>query len=121
MIQITNYKEEKKSDWLSMYGSEAVGLPLVKKGCFGADILHFTKGQKTTKHTHLGNHILFVVEGSGYLIVEDKKEELITGTCYLIEGEKPHLVGTNSEMYLLSVGDNHFSLDSQERLIICEE
>lgn len=117
MLQIKNYRES--DNWLPMIGSEATGLPLVKQGDFGADMLHFESSQKTSLHTHPGNHILFVVEGGGYLVFNEEKHDLVQGTCYLVPGESPHqVVAGGFGMILLSIADKHCNVDSEERLRI---
>ncbi len=64
-MQIKNYLDA--DYWYQMYGSQSVGLPLVKKDGFAADMLNFAPNEKTSLHTHEGDHILFGVEGSGWI------------------------------------------------------
>ena len=116
-LDFRNYK--KGNDWLPMVGSEATGLALVKSGSFAADMLHFLPRQKTELHTHPGSHILFVVEGEGWLIFGGQRIKLSPGDCYLVPGSVLHAVGSGeSGMFLLSVANEHFPVDSSERLTI---
>mgnify|MGYP003335621286 CR=1 FL=1 len=119
MLQIKSYLQE--SNWLPMFGSQALGLSLVKNDGFAADMLRFNADQKTSLHTHPGNHILFVVEGDGWLVFDDDRHDLTKGTCYFVPGSTPHQViaGSNG-MFLLSIADNHRPVDSPERLEILE-
>lgn len=99
-----------------MHISEAVGATLVKGGKFGADMLWFCRDQSTEMHTHKGNHILFVAQGSGYLIFDDQRHELTQGDCYFVAGSVPHKVGCDSTtLCLLSVADDHRPIGSVER------
>lgn len=105
-----------------MAGSLALGLPLVKKGDFAADMLRFAPYAQTSLHTHPGDHILFVYQGDGWLDYGDETHDLVDGTCYLVEGNIPHRVRASSVgMLLLSVAIAHQSVDSADRLQILED
>lgn len=99
-----------------MHGSQGVGLPLVKYGSFGADMIRLEDGQFTEVHTHPGDHILFVVEGAGYVLFDGKLFPLVEGDCYFIPGGAAHQVGSESLILLLSVASNHFPVSSSDRL-----
>lgn len=115
MLQIKNYITA--TDWLPMVGSEAHGCPLVKDGNFAADMLRFNAHEKTNLHTHPGNHILFVVQGSGSLVFGNDIHPLTQGTCYFVPGATPHQVIAGEDgLYLLSIADNHQPVDSPKRL-----
>jgi quercetin dioxygenase-like cupin family protein len=114
MLQIKNVHDI--DQWLSMHGSTALGASLVKNGKFAADILAFDAGQKTEPHTHPGNHILFVVEGEGWLIFNGQHYILTPATCYFVPGLTVHQVGSDSNMLLLSIADDHRPVDSAQRL-----
>jgi len=121
-LQIVNYSESQESEWMSMVGSDAKGLPLVKKDSFAADILRFRKNQKTSLHTHPGDHILFVVKGSGYLIFNQDYFELQEKCCYFVPGNIPHLVGTKDDsMELLTIANAHQPVNSPLRLTILSD
>jgi quercetin dioxygenase-like cupin family protein len=94
---------------------------LVKQDNFAADMLHFLPNEKTSLHTHPGNHILFVVEGGGFLTYGDEEHPLVKGSCYLVPGITNHRVSADERgMYLLSIADTHRSVDSEERTEIIE-
>jgi len=121
MLQIKNYHDSSHV-WLPMVGSQATGLALVKNDFFGADMLRFKNGQKTSLHTHPGDHVLFVVEGSGWLIYDGQEYALEIGVCYFVPGNTPHQVGSgDAGMILLSVGNNHRPVDSEQRLEVLED
>jgi mannose-6-phosphate isomerase-like protein (cupin superfamily) len=116
-MQIKNYLDA--DYWYQMYGSQAIGLPLVKKDGFAADMLNFAPNEKTSLHTHEGDHILFGVEGSGWIDCGDETQPIIKGTCYFIDGSQPHRVRAgNDGLFLLSIANKHQPVDSEKRLVI---
>lgn len=122
MLQIKSYKDSENSEWLSMFGSQAKGLPLVKSGNFAADVLKFEPNQQTSLHTHPGDHILFIVEGNGWLDYKDDSYSLTCGTCYFVDGKTPHRVrASETGMLLLSIANNHFPVDNVNRLEVINE
>jgi hypothetical protein len=122
MLQIKNYLEADWMDWQKMHGSQAHGLALVKHDNFAADMLHFLPNEKTSLHTHPGNHILFVVDGGGTLTYGNEEHPLIKGSCYLVPGTTDHRVSANNNgMHLLSIADTHRSVDSIERSNVVQD
>jgi len=118
-LQINNYQSP-LHQWLPMVGSQALGIGLVKDGRFAADMLKFEPGQCTSVHTHPGDHILFVVNGNGFLLYDGDRYDLIEGACYFVPGAIPHQVSATSIMFLLSVSNDHRTVDSAERLRIIQ-
>lgn len=119
-MQIKNYLDS--NQWFAMHGSEAVGTPLVKKGDFAADMLCFSPNQQTSLHTHEGDHILFAVEGTGWIDCGQETQPIQKRTCYFIEGSQPHRVRAGNEgLHLLSVANNHKPVDSVDRLEVISE
>ena len=115
MLQIKNYAIS--SDWLPMVGSQAQGMSLVKDNNFAADMLKFDPHEKTSLHTHPGNHILFIVQGYGYLLFDGNTYNLTIGTCYFVPGNISHqVIADDDGLFLLSISDNHKTVDSPERL-----
>lgn len=120
MLQIKNFQN--CDDWLPMFGSEALGMNLVKSGNFAADMLRFKPQERTSLHTHPGNHILFVVEGDGCLVFDGQLYELTKNTCYFVPGSTPHqVIGGDVGMFLMSIADSHRPVDSTERLTVVDE
>lgn len=106
MLQKLNWQEG--TNWQSMHLSHGLGLPLVGDGKFAADMLRFEPGKSTALHTHPGDHILFVVDGSGYLVFGGTHHNLSQGDCYYVPGSVPHQVGAMGEtLVLLSVANDH--------------
>lgn len=122
MLQIQSVNNRTSQEYSKMVGSEGVGLPLVKSGDFAADYLLFGVGQKTTLHTHEGDHILIVHYGSGWLNYGSELHCLEKGTCYFVPGQTPHRItaGING-LGLFSVANKHRPVNSAERLDILED
>lgn len=118
-LQKRNYKEKEVAAWCQMHGSRGLGMPLVKHGLFGADILSFAPRASTEVHTHPGDHILFVVAGGGFLVFDGEFHNLAQGDCYFVPGAVPHQVGAAEiSLTLLSIANDHRPVDSAERLDI---
>lgn len=116
-LQKQNCKEI--DQWFNMYGSRGLGMPLVKNGHFGADILSFAPKTSTDLHTHPGDHILFVVEGSGFLVFDGESFDLAQWDCYFVPGAVPHKVGAmETPLMLLSIANDHRPVNSSERMKI---
>lgn len=109
-------------DYKTMVGSEGLGKPLVKLDNFAADFLSFGANHGTVLHTHPGNHILIVHSGSGWLNFGEEIHGLDPGTCYLVPGSVPHKITADSfGLSLYSVSDNHYPVDSPQRLEVVSE
>lgn len=114
-LQMANYKIP-GLELLQMQNSQAMGIPLVLDKFFGADMLVFQPWETTETHTHEGDHILFVVSGSGILIFDGALNVIYEGDCYFVPGSVPHKVSASGEtLYLLSVANYHQPVDSQVR------
>lgn len=101
--------------------SDATGLPLLKSGPFGADLIRFPAGGKVGKHTHPGEHMLFVLSGGGRLEYQDTEVNLIPGLCYHVPSNVPHAIYATTELTLISVANDHRPVDSEERLSVDPE
>lgn len=122
MLQLKNYLEADWMDWKKMHGSQGHGLALVKQDNFAADMIHFLPNEKTSLHTHPGDHILFIVEGSGFLTYGDEEHPLVKGSCYLVPGIVNHRVTADEQgMYLLSIANTHRLVDSKDRSEVVED
>ena len=107
-----------------MHNSDATGLPLVNHNMFGADIIRFGPGEKVKKHTHPGDHILFVLKGTGIVEYYDDKYQLSPGVVYLIPEYVPHAIYADdtetNELILLAVGNDHRPVNSKDRLVMID-
>jgi quercetin dioxygenase-like cupin family protein len=121
-LQIKNVTESFPHEYVPMYGSGGRGMPLVKSGGFAADHLKFRASQKTSLHTHAGNHILIVDSGDGWLDYGGESYTLTSGDCYFVPGEVPHRIRASlNGLSLYSIADRHQLVNSEQRLSIIAE
>ena len=99
-----------------MSNSDGTGLPLLKDGKFGADIIHFAPGKGVMNHTHEGAHILIVIKGVGLVEYNGIDYPLEPGVCYLIPGDMDHAIKAETELMMIAVGNDHRPVDSVERM-----
>lgn len=105
-----------------MANSDATGDPILSNGNFGCDIIRFDAGKGVPAHTHEGNHILLVLLGTGFVFYDQRPYALKAGYAYLIEGSVVHAIKATTELILMAIGDNHFPVDSQERMTpVCQK
>lgn len=69
---------------IKMHLSDGTGSPLFSRNGFGADIIRFPKGGKVGNHVHNGDHILFVLKGSGKVEYAGVLYDLYPGLSYLV-------------------------------------
>ncbi|MET9498131.1 cupin domain-containing protein [Streptomyces sp. NPDC006552] len=100
--------------------ADATGRSLLSSGHVGADILHVPAGSGFAPHTHPGDHLLFVLAGSGTISVAGEIIETRPGQVYMVEGAITHAVGAITDHMILSVGAPHRHLDSPERQELTE-
>ncbi|MER6140583.1 cupin domain-containing protein [Streptomyces sparsogenes] len=93
----------------------ATGRSLLSSGQMGADILHVPAGSGFAPHTHPGDHLLFVLAGTGTIAVAGEIVETRPGQVYMVEGAVTHAVGAVTDHMILAVGAPHRHLDSPER------
>lgn len=99
-----------------MCNSDGTGLPLLKDGQFGADIIRFAPGKGVMNHTHEGAHILIVIKGTGLVECNGVNYLLEPGVCYLIPSYVDHAIKAETELMMIAVGNDHRPVDSQERM-----
>ena len=124
-FQINRWAEESEQGKLhvepgarpvQMAHSDATGLPLVKHNSFGADVIRFEPGKGIMEHTHMGDSIVFVISGSGYIKHEGTEHTLAPGLCCLIPSMNKHAIRATTELVIIVVGNNHQALDSKDVL-----
>jgi len=103
-----------------MPNSDATGQPLVSYNGFGADLIRFEDNESVQKHTHEGDHILFVLAGEGIVEYYEEKYDLYPGVAYLIPGNVPHAIYAKNNLILIAVGNNHRPVYSPDRLDLCK-
>lgn len=99
----------------AMAGTMATGDPLVSNGHLGIDIIRVPAGAGFPPHTHVGDHLLIAVAGTGTIAYEGRVYETGPGQVYMIEGAAPHAVGAITDHVLLSVGTPHRAVDAEDR------
>ena len=103
---------------IQMAHSDGTALPLVLADAFGADVIRFEGGRGVRMHTHPGAHILVVTKGTGFLPYCDKRYPLSAGMIYLVPSHMPHAIEAETELVMLSIGNNHQPAGSERRLTI---
>ncbi len=106
---------------IQMKHSDGTGLPLVTYENFGADIVRFPAGKGVGTHTHIGAHILIVLNGEGFVEYEGVDHPLLPGIVYMIPGNIKHAIKATTELILIAVGNDHKPLESEERLQVVEK
>ena len=103
---------------LQMHCSQGLGHPLVRieESLFGADLIKFKSGERVKLHKHKGDHILLVLSGIGRLVIESEFLKLEPGIIYAVPSQARHSIESEEDLYLLSIGNNHFPVDSPKRL-----
>jgi mannose-6-phosphate isomerase-like protein (cupin superfamily) len=101
---------------IQMRHSDGTGTPLMSFRGFGADVIRFAAGRGVMNHKHEGDHILFVLKGTGVVEYNGIDYPLYPGLSYLIPGEVDHAIRAKEDLVLIAVGNNHQPLDSEERM-----
>jgi quercetin dioxygenase-like cupin family protein len=104
-----------------MHMSDGTGLPLIKDGGFGADLIRFDAGKGVRNHTHEGAHILFVLKGNGFVEYNGVDHTLEPGVCYFVPSFVEHAIKATTELVLIAVGNDHRSVGSKDRLEVVEK
>ncbi|MEZ2279336.1 MAG: cupin domain-containing protein [Microcoleus sp.] len=101
---------------IKMCNSDGTGTALLALNGFGADMIRFAAGEGVMNHTHVGDHILFVVRGRGVVEYDGIEYELYPGVCYLVPGNVDHAIRAKQNLVLIAVGNMHQPLDNEERM-----
>lgn len=101
---------------IKMCNSDGTGLPLLKEGNFGADVIRFAAGEGVKNHVHIGAHILFVIKGTGFVEYNGVDYKLEPGLCYLVPSMVDHAIKAKTDLVLIAVGNDHRALNSEERM-----
>lgn len=113
-----NFVVDGKKRPIQMENSDGTGTPLLKNGKLGADIIRFGPSEGVAEHTHVGQHVLFVLRGLGVVQYDGLNNNLYPGKGYLVESWVPHAIyaGAEDDLVLLVVGDDHKDLSDPERM-----
>ena len=98
----------------------ATGQSVLSNGHIGADLIHLPAGECFLPHTHLGDHLLFVLAGEGPITINGKITGTSAGPAYLVEGRRVHAVGAITDHVILAVGAPHRPVDDPRRQVLVE-
>jgi quercetin dioxygenase-like cupin family protein len=104
----------------AMEAVKATGEGLISNGHLGADIIRCAAGGGFAPHTHIGDHLLFVVAGEGTITYNGRIYPTHPGQVYFVEGAVPHAVGAITEHVLISVGSPHRAVNAPDRQTLKE-
>jgi quercetin dioxygenase-like cupin family protein len=103
-------------------GRSGVAAPTVEGIEIGADVIEMLPGSAFPYHTHSGEHILYVIQGSGYVYIDGIDHSIKEGDTIFIAAEYPHGVKTDkiatSPFLLLAFGYPHKHIGSLDRMRI---
>jgi quercetin dioxygenase-like cupin family protein len=128
-LRIVSWAERTADDALRVATAErarpmqahlATGDPLVGNGHLGADVIRCAAGGGFAPHTHIGDHLLFVVAGEGTITYDGRVYPTFPGQVYMVEGAVPHAVGAITDHVLLSIGTPHRAVDADDRQTLRE-
>lgn len=107
---------------IQMASSDGTGLPLLKNGGFGTDLIRFGASEGVAEHKHIGQHFLFVLRGLGVVKYDGMDNSLYPGKCYMVESDVPHAIYADKDdsLVLLVVGDDHRGLADPARMELTE-
>lgn len=102
--------------------SDATGRPLLTNGKLGVDMLYLPPGYAFPLHTHPGDHLLLIVQGTGTVTFDGETFDTSDGDLFMIEGGVPHAVGAKEGgQWLLAFGSPHKAVDAVDRMEVLDE
>ena len=104
----------------AMQATKATGEGLISNGHLGADIIRCAAGGGFAPHTHIGDHLLFVIAGEGTITYNGRIYPTHPGQAYFVEGAVPHAVGAITDHVLISVGSPHRAVNAEDRQTLKE-
>jgi quercetin dioxygenase-like cupin family protein len=86
----------------------------------GVDLIEMQSGSAFPLHVHPGDHVLFVLKGTGCVSIDSVDHTVIEGDTILIPAEYPHgvktLAGYELPFTFLAFGHPHKHLDATDRM-----
>jgi quercetin dioxygenase-like cupin family protein len=104
----------------AMQATKASAEGLIGNGHLGADIILCASGGGLAAHTHIGDHMLFVIAGEGTITYNGRIYPTHPGQVYFVEGAVPYAVGAITDHVLISVGSPHRAVDAEDRQTLKE-
>ena len=84
---------------------------------FGCDFIALQPGSGFPQHTHVGDHILYIIAGQGFVHIDGEDIAVDAGHVIHIPAEYPHRVFTTDHFLLIAAtGHPHAEIDSKERM-----
>lgn len=122
-----------EGEWVELVDEAGIALPGIRGRVgaaahtlegrdFGADLIEMQPGSAFPLHEHPGDHILYVVDGSGLVHADGEDHAIRAGDTIFIPAEYPHGVRTPATvpgpLVFLAVGHPHRPLDARDRMRI---
>ena len=94
---------------LDKTGVNTYFLDFLHTNSFDAGLLRLNPGERDTQGPHSADEIYFVIEGEGYIYIQDKRHRIKKGSCVFIPLTTKHHFHGNSDgfviLYILSNND----------------
>ena len=91
----------------------------------GMDLIEMDAGAAFEIHTHTGAHVLYVLNGEGWLDVEGERRRLSAGDCVFVPAAAPHGVSCEIDspcpLSFIAVGFPHRAVDALDRMHLVDE
>lgn len=93
----------------------------------GVDLIEMDPGSRFPLHVHPGDHILYILQGYGGVVINGEEHPVGPGESIFIAAEYPHGVQgppsdyTGEQFRFLAVGVPHMDVASKERMTVVEE
>jgi quercetin dioxygenase-like cupin family protein len=86
---------------------------------FGCDFIWLEPWCGFPMHTHAGDHILYVIEGEGFVHIDGEDIAVSAGHVIHIAAEYPHRLFTHqSHLTIAASGHPHTQVHSHERMTL---
>ena len=103
-------------------GRAGVAMPTLEGIEVGADLIEMQPGSAFPLHTHPGEHILYVIQGKGYVHVDGIDHSIKEGDTIYVPAEYAHGVKTDERsacpFLLLAFGYPHKHIGAEDRMRI---
>lgn len=119
-------------DWIAMYDSDGhvlsgirgrvgVGSTTLEGQPIGADIIEMQPGSEFALHKHPGDHVLYIVSGTGSVHISGADRLVKEGDLVFIAAEHPHAVKgppleASSSLRIIAFGYPHKHVGALDRM-----
>jgi quercetin dioxygenase-like cupin family protein len=91
---------------------------------FGADLIEMEPGSAFPLHTHDGDHLLYILRGTGYVHIDGRDRHVAVGDTIYIAANHAHGVKTDPQctinFVLLAVGIPHKHISAHDRMHLAD-